>query len=846
MSVVDTLHCEFPGCKHTGDIHDPHTGLILCFDHASAQHSDVKAAQKALDEKNVVKPVRASAARSIDNFFVRLSGGNVSRKTGKNSAGSANAQQTTSAASSKRKRPSASVSTHSSAADTTTHDAKSGVQVPAADGSTDDGKNSSGSSDDSSSSSGSSYEASDADSGSGDEVSLVNSAEDAPIQPVKLDQFMHIFRQPEQSHLSRTRKQRTPPVKSVETAKMKHKKSDPKHVSPAERVTKFKKLLPLQVVSKELMCVCCNRMLAVKDSTIRNHARSQSHQTRLKAYEQRNARRQQLLVAPSPYIAGSIANLTERDRSVHFVPIAPDESAANLPALLGHRLDVAHAFLVTGAPFSLLRDVDGPIRQLLELGRGSLPEREVVDLVPELQRGEFSRVAAMVRTAGPVAIAFDTTDRLTECFGVTVRFVTPTNTIETRCLDFRLLAKSLNANEICAILVDTLCAKAGVPLDAVHYAARDGAAVEGAAVAHLQLLCPQLANLTCLSHAFNLAGSRLYETCSRANGAIRKWGEIGGQSHLVRVDFHARTADHFQYLPKVRWFGWRDVACQMDKWIDQVVEVLHNANIGSPALRANLLDLIEENYDELRLELALIVDVGERLAVACYNLEGDGFLAPYAFDTFQEMLSLGDMYTARGENADDLPQLPKVEALLAQMFPHNQQQQRELLLATARKAEACFDKVRDDFTYRLQGEMSLYRGCRLLQPYFVAVNNLEALEEELVFLEALPHVVRHIAALRAELPTYRALAIQANIPQASIENGSAVAGWQFWQRFALRLPAWFRAAKEVALVTTSSASVERLFAVYRQLFNEQQEGAYEDRRAASVMLKYNRAKDREN
>lgn len=68
--------------------------------------------------------------------------------------------------------------------------------------------------------------------------------------------------------------------------------------------------------------------------------------------------------------------------------------------------------------------------------------------------------------------------------------------------------------------------------------------------------------------------------------------------------------------------------------------------------------------------------------------------------------------------------------------------------------------------------------------------------------------------------------------------------WDFWRRHSLRLPAWYRAAKEVALVMTSSACMERVFSVYESIFSDQQEMALEDVRAASVLIRYNRAKER--
>ena len=41
--------------------------------------------------------------------------------------------------------------------------------------------------------------------------------------------------------------------------------------------------------------------------------------------------------------------------------------------------------------------------------------------------------------------------------------------------------------------------------------------------------------------------------------------------------------------------------------------------------------------------------------------------------------------------------------------------------------------------------------------------------------------------------------------------------WNFWVVNSLQLPAWFEAARIVALVFVSSASVERIFSLYDSL-----------------------------
>lgn len=456
---------------------------------------------------------------------------------------------------------------------------------------------------------------------------------------------------------------------------------------------------------------------------------------------------------------------------------------------------------------------------------------------------ELDKIKGLLAQAPAFSIAFDTTAEIAELFALVVRVVSSSFIIEHRCFSFRMLAKALSGNETCALLIQLLAVEAGLPLDKMHYTARDGAPVNGAATAQLQTLNPRLVDMTCLSHSINVSGKQFCQTCPHANTVIHKWAELGGNSFRTRREFHAQTNAKFQHLSKTRWFCWVEVGVQLYDFFEDVVLVLHDEGIGCPELRTALLHYIEENHLEVCSELALIVDSGKCLAKACYEFEGDGFLAPFAFDSMAALLRDGERFTGRGEYNEAIPDLPTVLEAVQMLIPNaGEEAQRHLLRLTAQKAEGPFDKLRYDTTHRLQSDMLTYRACRLLQPMFVANNTLDATTEELVHLNSLPHLQQYAAALALELPAYHAAAAAADWQ----EQPHSHAAWAFWRRNSLRLPHWARAAKEVALVMTSSGSVERVFSVYESVFNEQQDMALEDRRAASVMIRYNRAKERKS
>ena len=58
----------------------------------------------------------------------------------------------------------------------------------------------------------------------------------------------------------------------------------------------------------------------------------------------------------------------------------------------------------------------------------------------------------------------------------------------------------------------------------------------------------------------------------------------------------------------------------------------------------------------------------------------------------------------------------------------------------------------------------------------------------------------------------------------------------------MRLPHWFNAAAEVALIPINSCSCERVFSIYSDTFKSTQENALSDYREASVIIRYNKSK----
>ena len=101
------------------------------------------------------------------------------------------------------------------------------------------------------------------------------------------------------------------------------------------------------------------------------------------------------------------------------------------------------------------------------------------------------------------------------------------------------------------------------------------------------------------------------------------------------------------------------------------------------------------------------------------------------------------------------------------------------------------------------------------------------------------HALGMLDGLKRQLPQY--LAAAANAPtmgKTSVEDYSnAILAW--WRNSSCTFPAWALAARVVFAISPNSASCERVFALLKHLFQEQQTRSLADLVEASLKLNYN-------
>ena len=83
---------------------------------------------------------------------------------------------------------------------------------------------------------------------------------------------------------------------------------------------------------------------------------------------------------------------------------------------------------------------------------------------------------------------------------------------------------------------------------------------------------------------------------------------------------------------------------------------------------------MEESNTDLRLELALIVDVGTNVVKLCYHQEGDGFLAPTSYDHWNSVMDeITNIAAVNKSVVEKLHYLPLTDRLARELIPNEEE-----------------------------------------------------------------------------------------------------------------------------------------------------------------------------
>ena len=602
---------------------------------------------------------------------------------------------------------------------------------------------------------------------------------------------------PEKSKLDRPRKIKTSAGKyGRKRAKVATNKSA---IGPHERLKEFPDN-GLSVVNGKLSCRACSILdLPLKKSSIQSHLSGELHKRNMSKRDK------------SPVTMLSYKILVENNQVE--VKAAGATLALDVNA---YRMTVAHALLKSGTPFTIL-DSGSEVRQLFEDNHSTCPKQACSDLIPLLHKKEQLETLKELEEATAFSISSDGTINVAEALAMIVRFVCPKKTIQQRVLSLRFLAHPLTGNSLAAQIIMQVMTVGKQNPSKLRFNTADGCATNGIANEVMKTVFTECSDLICVSHTSNLP-MKLFETATpTAHKFLGTWSQCLTQGSKVRVAARQALGEGAMKNHAIRWMAEYRTAVQVGDKFDLIKDIVENQDVGCESLIASLRAIINQpangaipsGEQTLRLELALIKDAGESIASFCNNFEGDGFLAPYAYDRWNDMNDHLRVVVERYIEEDYPSTCCNVAREIA---PYDLDSQQILMQLTVSKAIVVAQKLESDSLTRFRDTLKVLRGCRLLGYQFVKNTTVEALEEEVHFVQLLPIAVPIIDGLLLELKTYKRI--------ANTYNNDEEDGWSFWMRYYNSLPLWYKVAAEVALVMCSSASVERVFSQLNCMFDK--------------------------
>ena len=252
---------------------------------------------------------------------------------------------------------------------------------------------------------------------------------------------------PTASELSRKRKiDRNPPPKGKRRSRGSCS-SDPKSVTPQQRVRKYPEEC-FFVSNNKLFCLACREELSVKSSVITGHIKSSKH----------NAGKSRLTIKKKRDMEIAEALKLHDHMNNPKGETLPDNQRV-------YRVKVVHTFLSAGVPISKI-----PLfRELLEENGFRLTDRRrMTDIVPLILSQEKEKIKNEIAIKD-LSVIFDGTTRLGEMFVIVIRFIDSDWGIQQRLIKVHILAKSLSGEEIAREVINSLSLEYGIASEQIIF-----------------------------------------------------------------------------------------------------------------------------------------------------------------------------------------------------------------------------------------------------------------------------------------------------------------------------------------------------------------------------------------
>ena len=497
------------------------------------------------------------------------------------------------------------------------------------------------------------------------------------------------LRRPTSSELSRKRVIDRNPPKGKKRSKGPNRRSDPKSVTPEQRLKNSLYGNECLTVSMgKLFCRACREELSVKSSVVNNHIKSNKHTAGKKRLGTRQKKDVEIVEALKSYDA------TEN-------PVG--ETLPEQHRL--YRIKVMRTFLLAGVPLNKL----SIFRELLEENAYRLSDRRhMSDMIPFILQQEKEQIKKEI-SGKALSIIFDGTSRLGEVFVIVARFVQSDWCVQQRMILLQLLVKTMTGEEIARQIINTLSVEYAIQSQQVMGMIHDCASTNKVAMRTLKVLYPCMLGIGCFSHTLNRVGEKF--NIPFANDFVTYWVSLFSHSSKARFLWKERTGLTICSYCPTRWWSKWEVMYQLIKVFGDVEPFLKSSDDFSANTRTRLLEYFENSTKlrSLKVELASVVDAGKAFVEATYKLESDGPIVLECYD----VISALDV-SIKMEN------YPNVQAVVKSITGGK----TDVQLKWMKYARECINPAMKYFEDHLKAEimsvpMKAFKAARLFSPHYV-------------------------------------------------------------------------------------------------------------------------------
>ena len=276
-------------------------------------------------------------------------------------------------------------------------------------------------------------------------------------------------------------------------------------------------------------------------------------------------------------------------------------------------------------------------RDLLEESAYSLTDRRhMSDLVPFVLSQEVTQIKEEI-AGHPLPVIFDGTTHLGEAMAIVIHYVDSELNIQQRLIRMQLLEKSITGGEIARELISTLSVQYSIPTDMLLAAMCDCATTNNVALRTLNVVYPNVINI---SHVLNIVGEKFQ--VPNLSEFMTCWVSLFSHSPKALMVWRAQTGWPMPGYSPTRWWSKWELMKHIMELFGDVESFLRGNEDLAPATRGKLLTYFDDTRKKicLKIEMAIIVDVGSHFVKATYDLEGDGPLVLTCYETISVLTNV--------------------------------------------------------------------------------------------------------------------------------------------------------------------------------------------------------------